>query len=111
MTATLSPALSPTAPSQNGIPAPSPAPAGTTTATPSSTPSPTAPSGDAAYVQDIQNAGITASAPWILSAGQTCADGPLASSSDTDSSVLLPGGILPEHLAAYDTITQNDLCP
>ncbi len=94
-------APSPPAPSQSDTPAPPPGPTVTPTATPTATPtqapSPTAPSGDAAYVQDIQNAGIAAPASWILSTGQTlCADWAAGqSSSDTDSSILLPGGILP----------------
>jgi hypothetical protein len=65
------------------------------------------------YAQDISNAGISAPVYWINQTGSTlCADWAAGQTwSQTDSAVLLPGGIYPSHLALYDNITQADLCP
>ncbi len=64
------------------------------------------------YAQDIWNTGITAPESWIVSTGQTlCADWNAGETTATTDQVLLAGGIYPEHLAIYDSITAQDLCP
>ena len=65
-----------------------------------------------AYAQDILNAGITAPVSWIGSTGQTlCSDWAAGQTTTTTDQLLLNGGILPAHLATYDSITAQDLCP
>jgi hypothetical protein len=73
---------------------------------------PAEPGVPASYAQDITNAGIVAPIGWINKTGVTlCADWASGMSvAQTDSTVLGPGGILPQHFALYDSITQQDLC-
>jgi hypothetical protein len=64
------------------------------------------------YAQDIWNAGITAPQSWIDSTGQTlCADWNAGDTTAATDPILLAGGIYPEHLAIYDSITAQDICP
>jgi hypothetical protein len=65
------------------------------------------------YAQDILNSGIVGPVSWINQTGQTlCSDWASGMTwAQTDSAVLTPGGIYPNHLALYDTITSADLCP
>ena len=64
------------------------------------------------YAQDIWNAGITAPESWIDSTGQTlCADWNAGDTTVYTDQILLDGGIYPYHLASYDAITAQDLCP
>ncbi len=65
-----------------------------------------------AYAQDILNTGITAPVSWIDSTGQAlCSDWAAGQTTPTTDQLLLNGGILPAHLASYDSITAQDLCP
>jgi hypothetical protein len=65
------------------------------------------------YAQDILNSGIVGPVSWINQTGQTlCSDWASGMTwAQTDSAVLTPGGIYPNHLALYDSITSSDLCP
>ena len=81
---------------------------------PSSSPTPGSSGGSGdQYAQDIQNAGIVAPVAWIDKTGQTlCADWAAGDTESwTDQNVLLAGGIHPNHLATYDSITNSDVCP
>lgn len=65
------------------------------------------------YAQDITNVGIVAPVSWINKTGATlCADWAAGESeTQTDQNVLIAGGIYAYHTAAYDSITNTDLCP
>ncbi len=64
----------------------------------------------AGYVADIQAAGITAPDTWIVQTGQTLvSDWRNGQTTAQTDQILLAGGILPGHLAAFDSITQQDL--
>ena len=70
--------------------------------------------GNSQYVNDILAAGIVAPAGWITATGKTlCQDWNTdgVPVSVTDQTVLEAGGILPQHLATYDAITAQDVCP
>jgi type IV secretory pathway VirJ component len=64
------------------------------------------------YVQDIWAAGIVAPADWIVTTGNTlCQAWAAGDSTAYTDQILLAGGIYPYHLATYDAITANDVCP
>jgi hypothetical protein len=93
-------------------PGSTPAPQATTTE-----PAPEAPAGPAGtpasnYAQDIADAGIVAPPGWLSSTGQRlCADWQNGESTDQTDQLLLAGGIHPNHLASFDSITNSDVCP
>jgi hypothetical protein len=89
-----------------------PAPTATNVQPSSPTPAPPATTPATSYAQDITNAGIVAPVAWIDSTGQKlCADWQSGmSTADTDQ-ILLSGGIHPNHVAIFDSITNTDLCP
>jgi hypothetical protein len=72
---------------------------------------PAIPSGTyAGYLADIHAAGITAPDTWIVQTGETLAsDWRNGQTTAQTDQILLAGGILPGHLAAFDSITQQDL--
>ncbi len=72
---------------------------------------PAIPSGTyAGYVADIHAAGITAPDTWIVQTGETLvSDWRNGQTTAQTDQILLAGGILPGHLAAFDSITQQDL--
>jgi hypothetical protein len=75
---------------------------------------PAAPAGTPAskYAQDIADAGIAAPPGWLASTGERlCADWQNGESTDQTDQILLAGGIHPNHLAAFDSITNSDVCP
>ncbi len=80
-------------------------------------PAPQAPAASAAappsnYAQDIADAGIVAPLSWLNQTGeQVCADWLNGESTDQTDQLLLAGGIHPDHLAVFDSITNSDLCP
>jgi hypothetical protein len=102
---------------------------GTVTVTPSSAPAPQvttvvpapqapaapvtpAPTPTSDYALDIANAGIVAPLSWLTSTGdQLCADWEDGESTDQTDQLLLDGGIHPNHLAVFDSITNSDVCP
>jgi len=65
------------------------------------------------YIADIANAGIVAPASWLEATGPAlCSDWANdPNTSDVTDPLVLAGGILPQHLALFDTITNQDLCP
>jgi hypothetical protein len=77
----------------------------------SGAPAPAIPSGTyAGYVADIHAAGITAPDTWIVQTGETLvSDWRNGQTTAQTDQILLAGGILPGHLAAFDSITQQDL--
>ena len=78
-------------------------------AAPPATPSAAPPT---SYAQDITNAGIVAPVDWINRTGeQLCADWRNGMTTVQTDPILLAGGIHPNHLALFDSITQSDLCP
>jgi hypothetical protein len=96
-------------------PSAAPAPQATTTV-----PAPQAPAAPAApaatppsnYAQDIASAGIVAPLSWLTSTGERlCADWQNGESTDQTDQLLLAGGIHPNHLAVFDSITNSDVCP
>ena len=75
---------------------------------------PAAPAGTPAsnYAQDIADAGIVAPPGWLASTGQRlCADWQNGQSTEQTDQILLAGGIHANHLAAFDSITNSDVCP
>jgi hypothetical protein len=81
---------------------------------PAAPPAPAAPAGTPAsnYAQDIADAGIVAPPGWLASTGaRLCADWQNGQSTDQTDQILLAGGIHPNHLAAFDSITNSDVCP
>lgn len=77
---------------------------------------PAATSGDTGipnpYAQDIWNAGIVAPAGWVDQTGQElCSAWQAGDTVSYTDQLLLAGGIYPEHLATYDAITAQDVCP
>ena len=74
---------------------------------------PAVPSGTyAGYVADIHAAGISAPDTWIVQTGETLvSDWRNGQTTAQTDQILLAGGILPGHLAAFDSITQQDLGP
>jgi len=72
---------------------------------------PAIPSGTyAGYVADIHAAGITAPDTWIVQTGEALVrDWRNGQTTAQTDQILLAGGILPGHLAAFDSITQQDL--
>ena len=72
---------------------------------------PAIPSGTyAGYVADIHAAGITAPATWIVQTGETLvSDWRNGQTTAQTDQILLAGGILSGHLAAFDSITRQDL--
>jgi hypothetical protein len=99
----------PSAPTQNGPKAANPAPTKSVTVPAGPNGPTTAPAPDQ-YVQDIQNAGITATANSIDTIGRTLiADWQTGYTSTwTDANVLGPGGVYPYHYAIFDQITERD---
>jgi hypothetical protein len=89
-----------------------PAPTVTNVQPSSPAPAPPATTPATSYAQDITNAGIVAPVTWIYSTGnQLCADWQSGmSTADTDQ-ILLSGGIHPNHVELFDSITNTDLCP
>jgi hypothetical protein len=88
---------------------PAPEPQATTTAPAPQAPAATQPSN---YAQDIANAGIAAPLSWLTSTGdRLCADWQNGESTGQTDQLLLAGGIHPDHLAAFDSITNSDVCP
>jgi hypothetical protein len=86
----------------------------TTVPAPQAPAAPAAPAGTPAsnYAQDIADAGIVAPPGWLASTGQRlCADWQNGESTDQTDQILLAGGIHPNHLAAFDSITNSDVCP
>jgi Collagen triple helix repeat (20 copies) len=64
------------------------------------------------YAQDIANAGIVAPLWWLNRTGeQLCADWQNGESTAQTDPLLLAGGIHPNHLAVFDSITNSDVCP
>jgi hypothetical protein len=64
------------------------------------------------YAQDIANAGIVAPLSWLTSTGsRLCADWQSGESTSQTDQLLLAGGIHPNHLAVFDSITNSDVCP
>jgi hypothetical protein len=64
------------------------------------------------YAQDITNAGIVAPVGWINDTGQRlCADWRSGMTTAETDNILLAGGLHADHLAAFDRITNEDLCP
>ena len=72
---------------------------------------PAIPSGTyAGYLADIHAAGITAPDTWIVQTAETLvSDWRNGQTTAQTDQILLAGGILPGHLAAFDSITQQDL--
>jgi hypothetical protein len=98
-TSTVTPSSAPAPQPTTAQPAP-PAPAAPATTPPSS------------YAQDITNAGIVAPVPWINTTGeQICSDWQSGMSTTQTDQQLLAGGIHPDHLAIFDSITNSDVCP
>jgi hypothetical protein len=65
-----------------------------------------------AYEADIANAGIVAPTGWLDTTGeQLCTDWANGETTANTDPILLAGGIYAYHLATFDTITNNDLCP
>jgi hypothetical protein len=99
-------------------PSSAPAPQATTTV-----PEPQAPAGSAGttgvpgtgasnYAQDIANAGIVAPPGWLTSTGnRLCSDWSDGQTASQTDQILLDGGIHPNHLATFDSITNSDVCP
>jgi hypothetical protein len=101
-------------------PGSTPAPQATTTVPEPEAPGPAGPTGPAGpagtppsnYAQDIADAGIVAPLGWLTSTGERlCADWQNGESTDQTDQLLLAGGIHPNHLAAFDSITNSDVCP
>ena len=64
------------------------------------------------YAADIANAGISAPYGWLLSTGNTLCDDWAAGETTTQTDpILTAGGIYAFHLAAFDAITNSDMCP
>jgi hypothetical protein len=64
------------------------------------------------YEADIASAGIVAPAGWLDSTGeQLCNDWAAGEGTSQTDQQLLAGGIYQQHLAIFDQITNNDLCP
>ena len=63
-------------------------------------------------LRHIVNAGIVTPEPWLTSTGEELCtswnEGGLTSQTD---SILSDAGILPEHIASFNQITMQDLCP
>jgi hypothetical protein len=89
-----------------------PAPQATTTVPGQQAPAGPAATPPANYAQDIANAGIVAPPGWLTRTGERlCADWQNGQSTDQTDQLLLAGGIHADHLAAFDTITNSDVCP
>jgi hypothetical protein len=68
--------------------------------------------GSGSYPQDIANAGIVAPVVWVSNTGVTlCDDWANGETTAQTDPILLAGGILPAHLAIFDGITVEDVCP
>jgi hypothetical protein len=66
----------------------------------------------AAYAADIANAGIYAPYGWLLQTGNTlCNDWAAGETTAQTDPILLAGGVHSEHLAVFDQITNQDMCP
>jgi hypothetical protein len=90
----------------------SPAPQATTTVPAAPAPGAPAATAPSNYAQDIADAGIAAPPGWLASTGQRlCADWRSGESTDQTDQLLLAGGIHPNHLAVFDSITNTDVCP
>jgi hypothetical protein len=64
------------------------------------------------YEADIANAGIAAPAGWLDTTGeQLCTDWAAGEGTSQTDPQLLAGGIYQQHLAIFDELTNNDLCP
>jgi len=97
------------APTVTVAPSSAPAPQATVTVPAPQAPAAAAPSN---YAQDIANAGIVAPLSWLTSTGdQLCADWQNGESTAQTDDLLLAGGIHPDHLALFDSITNSDVCP
>jgi hypothetical protein len=106
-TVTVTPGSAPAPQATTTMPAPE-APAPETPAAPGAPAAP--PPSD--YAQDIANAGIVAPLSWLTSTGERlCADWQNGESTDQTDQLLLAGGIHPNHLAVFDSITNSDVCP
>jgi len=101
-TVTVTPGSAPAPQATTTVPAPqAPAAPGAPAATPPSN-----------YAQDIANAGIVAPLSWLTSTGERlCADWQNGESTDQTDQLLLAGGIHPNHLAVFDSVTNSDVCP
>jgi hypothetical protein len=63
------------------------------------------------YAQDIINAGINAPVDWIVSTGeQLCAEWRSGTTTSATDQILLAGGVHVDHLDAFNSITNADLC-
>jgi hypothetical protein len=64
------------------------------------------------YEADIANTGIVSPTGWLDTTGvQLCNDWAAGEGTSQTDQQLLAGGIYPQHLAIFDQITNNDLCP
>jgi hypothetical protein len=87
----------------------SPSPNSTPSATQSPGQNPGTPTN---YPQDIINAGINAPVDWIVKTGdQRCGEWRSGTTTSVTNQVLLAGGVHADHLEAFNTITNQDLCP
>jgi hypothetical protein len=104
-TVTVTPGSTPAPQATTTVPAPE-APAGP------AGPAGTAGTGSSNYAQDIADAGIVAPSGWLASTGERlCGDWSDGESTAQTDQLLLAGGIHPNHLAAFDSITNSDVCP
>jgi hypothetical protein len=109
-TVTVTPGSAPAPQATTTVPAPQ-APAAPAAPAPAAPAAPAAPP-PSNYAQDIANAGIVAPQPWLTStAEQLCADWQNGESTAQTDQLLLAGGIHADHLAAFDSITNSDVCP
>jgi hypothetical protein len=93
-------------------PGSTPAPQATTTVPEPEAPAGPAGTGSSNYAQDIADAGIVAPLGWLTSTGERlCGDWSDGESTAQTDQLLLAGGIHPNHLAAFDSITNSDVCP
>lgn len=66
----------------------------------------------ASYARDVLNAGINAPADWIVKTGERlCGEWHSGTTTAETDPILLAGGVYAQHLAAFNTITNHDLCP
>jgi hypothetical protein len=92
-------------------PSSAPAPQTTTVAPGAQAPAPAAPP-PSNYARDIADAGIVAPLGWLTTTGsRLCADWQNGESTAQTDQLLLAGGIHPNHLGLFDSITNSDVCP
>jgi hypothetical protein len=93
-------------------PSSAPAPQTTTVAPGAQAPAPAAPPPSSNYARDIADAGIVAPLGWLTTTGsRLCADWQNGESTAQTDQLLLAGGIHPNHLGLFDSITNSDVCP